>query len=85
MAGTIRGRVSTSEGQPVAGASVTIDRSEAPHHDLAFMTGDRGEFLLGGLQPGPYSIAVEVHGAPRQVRTVQVVNGDEARLISASR
>jgi Carboxypeptidase regulatory-like domain len=53
--GAIRGRVVSQSRQPVSGATVAI-KGGPVHRDIARVTDEQGEFVLGGLLPGDYQV-----------------------------
>jgi hypothetical protein len=57
----IRGRVVTSDHQAIAGAAVAISAGP-PHPDIAALTDDNGQFLLGSVSPGHYQLTVSKKG-----------------------
>lgn len=69
--GSISGRVLDSEGEPVEGASVTIDIGQGIS-TIRVPTDDKGQFRLEGLQPGKYRVKAAIAtplGTPPEVRT----------------
>ncbi|MBL7007381.1 MAG: carboxypeptidase regulatory-like domain-containing protein [Planctomycetes bacterium] len=55
----IRGRVSTADGSPAAGALVTATRVAEPGRAVLPLTAEsdeRGEFAITGARPGPYQV-----------------------------
>lgn len=78
--GAIEGTVTTTEGQPIAEASVMVERSAQAHRDLAFLTNAQGRYRLGDLLPGEYEIRVEASDRPPQAKTAQVEAGRVTQL-----
>jgi hypothetical protein len=68
---TIRGRVVTASHQAVESASVAIS-SGPPHPDIASLTNESGQFLLGDLGPGSYQVTVHKQGYRSQSVQVEV-------------
>jgi hypothetical protein len=59
--GTIVGYITTTEGEPIADASVIVE-SGPPHPDLAAITDESGAYRLSDLEPGQYVIRVFAEG-----------------------
>lgn len=76
-AGAITGRVLDDRGDPVAGQYVvaaTTDKVGAPTNQLArSLTDDRGEYRIGGVAPGTYTVYITTAGA--EMITVDRGNG----------
>ena len=53
--GTVGGRVQNAEGEPVAGAHVTLQNTEGGHLQLTD-TNDQGRFWFAALPEGQYSV-----------------------------
>ncbi|HTM02057.1 MAG TPA: carboxypeptidase regulatory-like domain-containing protein [Vicinamibacterales bacterium] len=71
----IGGRVTTDTGEPVPGANVVVmtnGEAPAPQSPRA-NTDDRGEYRIGGLPPGRYTVAARSVGRDRI--TIQLPNG----------
>jgi len=66
--GSITGRVTTSQGEPVANATVLITGASPSHKDIAALTNEQGEYNFDDLIPGDYTIMVnaEVYGTRTQ-------------------
>lgn len=66
--GILRGVVETTDGDPIADATVYVVEGP-PHPDIAAQTNENGRFRLGGLGPGEYVIEVNAEGfSPRRGR-----------------
>ncbi len=77
--GSIRGYVTTSDGQPATGATVTATNvaNGAARTNAA---NDRGFYILTGLVPGEYSVAVRRVGLQPQTRRQTVGIGQVIQL-----
>lgn len=67
--GTIMGRVTDSDGQPVEGAFVIV---EGGHEGVNAATDEDGQFRLGGLAPGKYRVKAsqeDILGGRPEIRT----------------
>ena len=53
--GSIRGRVFTSDDRPAAGVSVTVVST-----DMGRITDEKGEFVIGKLKPGSYTLSISL-------------------------
>ena len=62
--GTITGRVLDASGQPVPGATVTLVRTDI-REERTLVTPASGDVVFTYLQPGPYSLLVELAGFAR--------------------
>ena len=76
-AGAITGHVLDDRGDPVVGVYVvaaTADQIGAPTNQLArSLTDDRGEYRIGGVAPGTYTVSVTTAGVG--VTTIDLGNG----------
>ena len=84
----ISGRVVDGLGDPIMGARVFVEKPSTPSDGFsgeaaATQTDDRGEYRLGGLPPGTFTLAVLAVGAPtrRMVGPNQVIVTSEPRTI----
>jgi protocatechuate 3,4-dioxygenase beta subunit len=83
----ISGRVVDELGEPILGARVFVEKatgqSDGFSGEVATQTDDRGEYRLGGLQPGTFNLAVATMGAPsyRAVGPNQFILTSEPRTI----
>jgi len=59
--GTIRGRVQDSSGAQIPGATVSVV-SEGTHVPVSTKSSSDGAFVAAGLQPGDYTVTVEMQG-----------------------
>lgn len=73
-AGTIRGVVRTSDGQPAPFVSVGI-----PALGKGTNTAEDGSFFITGLEPGTYTLQVSFVGLKQEQQAVTVVAGQAAR------
>lgn len=78
--GTITGRVTSVQGEPVAEAVAMITTGSPPHRDIAALTNAQGEFKFDELIPGTYTILVNVGGHPAQSKVAHVEAGQAAHL-----
>jgi Carboxypeptidase regulatory-like domain len=76
--GTIAGQV-LAGGRPVPQAIVMIIEGEATYPDLAALTDDDGQFMLGAFTPGWYRLEARL-GERVHRRRVDVQAGDQQRL-----
>jgi protocatechuate 3,4-dioxygenase beta subunit len=68
--GSITGRVTNSEGDPVEGAAVFANKGTGG--EGFGETGEKGQFRIGGLAPGKYNVRVErnqIFGGRPEIRT----------------
>ena len=69
----LSGTVTDSQGGVLPGATVTVKGPRPP--ELAAVTNERGVFHILGLQPGTYTVRVELSGFKVEETTVTVVSG----------
>ncbi|MFQ5724408.1 MAG: tetratricopeptide repeat protein [Terriglobia bacterium] len=72
--GTVMGKVTTAEGKPAVGATVTI-KSQSSARKCVVKTDKRGEYICAGLRQGNYEITVEYEGIKVSTRDVPIVAG----------
>lgn len=77
--GTIHGRVTSPEGEPVQDATVMIAGDSPSHRDIAALTNEQGEYRFTDLIPGDYMLLVNAEGHPMQTQHVRVKAGKIAR------
>jgi protocatechuate 3,4-dioxygenase beta subunit len=82
--GTIRGRVVTAEGSPIAGARVMAMAVRAaplaPTGPQMQTTGPDGEFVLADIAPGAWRVSVFLGSSFRNSDEVELLSGGEARV-----
>lgn len=61
VSGTVSGTVLDSTGQSLPGASVTLTNEETGA-DRSIQTGEAGAFLFAAVQPGRYTVRIELSG-----------------------
>lgn len=74
----VRGTVVDAEGNPIEGATVTIEAAEA-NRRAEITTNDNGEFTQIGLASGPYNVTVTKDDL-RDVRQVNITQGAPTEL-----
>ncbi|KQS30904.1 TonB-dependent receptor [Dyadobacter sp. Leaf189] len=72
--GTIRGRVTTSDGKPAAYVSVGID-----HSNKGTTTDEDGNYVLTDIKPGSYTLKVSFVGLQSQEQQVSVTAREKAQ------
>lgn len=75
---SVTGLVSAS-GRPLAEAVVMIVQGSAGHPDIAALSNEDGQYRLGGLAPGSYTVEAQA-GQRSQRARVTVGAGQAARL-----
>ena len=65
QSGQVKGKVTDAKGQPIDGAKVTIANIETAGRKLETKTNKKGEYIQIGLQPGRYTVTVELQGFQR--------------------
>jgi hypothetical protein len=78
--GTIVGTVTDSSGAVLPGVTVTATQ-ETTGVTQTTVTNDRGQYILPGLRVGPYTVASELAGFRRAVRTDVTVNVQDRRSV----
>lgn len=79
VTGTIRGRVLNERGEPVASATIAARNPGTGVSRSALSTAD-GTYVLAGLQPGTYEIAVQMLGYTAPPRSVRVLIGQSLSM-----
>ncbi|HEX6559649.1 MAG TPA: TonB-dependent receptor, partial [Longimicrobiales bacterium] len=79
VTGTIRGRIVNESGAPVASATITARNPQTGVARTALSTAE-GMYVLAGLQPGSYEIAVSMIGYQAPPRTVRVLIGQSLNM-----
>ena len=72
--GTIQGRITDQDGQPIAGATVSLEGT-----GLGTQTDGQGGFALRGVPAGSYTIRVEAVGHALESESITVAEGAEVR------
>src|SRR6218665_21578 len=73
--GRIRGKVTTSEGQPAEGVSIKIKKSAR-----GAVTDDNGVFEIRNLNPGTYELEVTLIGYETSIETVTVGDNEQKEV-----
>ncbi|MRG45043.1 TonB-dependent siderophore receptor [Chitinophaga sp. SYP-B3965] len=68
--GTIKGKVTTSDGQPGAYITVRVDRS-----NKGAISNEKGEYLIKNVKPGSWTLKISAVAAASQDQTVTVAAG----------
>jgi uncharacterized protein GlcG (DUF336 family) len=71
--GTVSATVVDASGEVLPGATVTLT-NEATAVGRTMVTNERGDFIFRAVQPGTYTVAVELSGFRRYERQHNVVN-----------
>jgi len=75
-AGTIRGAVADKTNTAVAGATITLTRPDSSAVQQT-ATDDNGQYVFGGVAPGPFNIAISAPGFAAQAVTGELHAGEE--------
>ncbi|WP_440948149.1 carboxypeptidase-like regulatory domain-containing protein [Methanosarcina sp. T3] len=78
--GSIAGRVTNANNEPVVDAMVMVTGRSPSHRDIASVTDERGEYILDELIPGDYEILVNSESHGIQTRQTHVEAGIVTRL-----
>ncbi|HTW78118.1 MAG TPA: carboxypeptidase regulatory-like domain-containing protein, partial [Terracidiphilus sp.] len=79
----LNGVVRTTDGQPVAGASVTVSTLVAGKKPLTAVTGADGTFGIAGVSAGPHTVSIRLPGhAPTSLVTIDVTAAPLALSVS---
>ena len=68
---SIRGVVSDAKGQPVAGAEVRADRTDAKGRSAVATTDAKGQYALNHLPVGTYKVIASIFKTPRSATSVK--------------
>jgi tetratricopeptide (TPR) repeat protein len=80
QSGIVKGTVKDSKGQPVDGATISIDFTGGMTRHVELKTNKKGEFVQVGLQSGTYKVTAEKEGVGAQVLETRVQLGSFANL-----
>lgn len=72
---SIVGRLVDADGNAIPDATVLIETSDQPHHDIAQLTSDDGSFRFIDLLPGTYTIAARAPDGSTARTTTKVAPG----------
>lgn len=81
--GTIAGVVRDAQGQPVAGARITVDQLEGEGRRVEATTDEHGAFALTGLAPGNYRVSAVKNRFVTDTYQALVRTGRTARVTFA--
>lgn len=73
--GTIKGKITTSDGKPAAYVTVRIDRTE-----WGAMSNDRGEYVLRRVQPGNWIVEISAVGLATQQKAIGLAAGENIEV-----
>jgi iron complex outermembrane receptor protein len=73
--GAIRGKVTTSDGQPAVGVNVTLKNTRK-----STFTDEEGNFIINGLEPGDYQLEISLVGYETKQENITIENGKTARV-----
>jgi hypothetical protein len=76
---SIQGDVRGTDGQPLKGAEIRIERKDKPTAPATIITNGKGYYSSAALAAGLYRISVVVGGTVKSAVTVRTV-GDNARI-----
>ena len=76
---SIQGDVLGTDGRPLKGAEIRIERKDKPTAPATIITNGKGYYLSAALTAGIYRISVVVGGTVKSAVTVRTV-GDNARI-----
>jgi hypothetical protein len=76
---SIQGNVLGTDGQPLKGAEIRIERKDKPAAPATIVTNGKGYYSSAALTAGVYRISVVVGGTVKSVVTVRTV-GDNGRI-----
>jgi hypothetical protein len=78
---SIRGTVTNLQGTPIEDVAVAIVEGTASYPEIAAMTNEKGEFGLGGLENGTYTVQAMYAG--RTGRAEAVIRDADAQVTIA--
>lgn len=73
QSGTIRGKVSTSDGNPAAYISVVVSGT-----NQGAVTNNKGEYKISNVKPGSYTLKAIAIGASVKEQSVSLAQGETA-------
>ena len=76
---SLQGNVSGTDGRPLQGAEVRIDRKDKPITPITIITGSKGQYLFTGLPAGLYRLSIIMDGAVKFSVTIKM-RGEKARI-----
>lgn len=77
---TVKGILHDASGKPVSNAIVMIAQGRHPHHDIASVTNDSGEFYLSDIVvPGDYVLLIKTDSGSRQ-QSVSLTGDEQIQL-----
>src|SRR5262244_3377808 len=76
--GNIKGKVVDTDGKPVTGATISIDRQGIAQH-FEVKTDNKGQYLHAGLPTGQYKVTVMRDGKPVMTMDARVSFGGDAK------
>ncbi len=84
--GSLSGTVKDEAGNPLEGATVTVENPQAAPSKKSDQTNDKGEFMIGALPSGQWSVTIEADGfLPAQAQTrVAGMSGGRGRPLSVT-
>ena len=76
---SLQGNVLGTDGRPLQGAEVRIERTDKPGAPITNITGSRGQYLFRQLPAGLYKLSIVAGGAVRFSVNVKM-RGEKARI-----
>ncbi len=76
--GNISGKVTDTDGKPLTGATISIDRQQINQH-FEVKTDNKGQYLHAGLPTGNYKVSVMKDGKPLMTLDARVSFGGDAK------
>jgi iron complex outermembrane receptor protein len=75
LTGRIAGRITSNKGLPLELVSVSL-----PEVQKGTLTDEQGRYAFGGLEPGQYTVKIQLLGAPEKVLAAEVAAGQTAEV-----
>jgi hypothetical protein len=76
---SLQGNVLGTDGRPLQGAEVRIERTDKPGAPMTNITGSRGQYLIRELPAGVYKLSIVAGGAVQFSVNVKM-RGEKARI-----
>ena len=76
---SLQGNVLGTDGRPLQGAEVRIERTDKPSTPMTSVTGSRGQYLFRELPAGVYKLSIVAGGAVQFSVNVKM-RGEKARI-----